>query len=110
MGKNNMASTSIFPKQETQPQKSFGYKSRNMSHKVRPVKVPIDTKDVKYKPPGTDNERYQSNQQNNGQNGLNNQQNFNGNNQNYNNNRVDYRANGDAPATKKSNSRARNSH
>merc|ERR1711972_387636 len=58
--KHNMTSNErLFPK-ETAQKRNFGYKNRNMSHKIRPVKVPKDSKDVKYKPPGTDNERYQS--------------------------------------------------
>merc|ERR1711972_279068 len=58
--KNNMTSNAgLFPKEATQ-KRNFGYKNRNMSHKIRPVNVPKDSKDVKYKPPGTDNERYQN--------------------------------------------------
>ena len=52
-----MTSNTLFPRQESQ-KRNFGYKTRNMSHKLRPVKVPKDSKDVKYKPPGTDNERF----------------------------------------------------
>ena len=57
---HNMSSNGIFPNKNDQNQKrNFTYKSRTMAHKVRPVEVRKDSKDVRFKPPGTDNERYQ---------------------------------------------------